>query len=288
MSLCIQSIRMMQICARPLSDPRANIANRPERPARVELEKRSASRNASTHDFCQPVRLPRPTRLVEYGIGLPCQGFPRDCPALGERQAGHSRACCAPRRGDGGSRGNTRAQPRPDGDCDPPLGIGIAHWRADQPGRTRAALGRQARAGNRRLARQEAVEAPKGSSPTLALNKKFDLFCLNLTAAVIGWQHHPEKTEDVVSSLVNRNIVSGSGRTSMRLEPELWDALHEICQREEQDVHTLIRQVDSRRHAGGRTSAVRVYLLEYFRAAATEAGHATAEHGPHVNRRVAA
>ena len=91
-----------------------------------------------------------------------------------------------------------------------------------------------------------------------------------------------------MSRLVNRNIVSGAGRTSMRLEPELWDALHEICQREEQDVHTLIRQVDSRRHAGGRTSAVRVYLLEYFRAAATEAGHAAAEHGPHVNRRVAA
>jgi predicted DNA-binding ribbon-helix-helix protein len=27
------------------------------------------------------------------------------------------------------------------------------------------------------------------------------------------------------SRLVNRNVVAGTGRTSMRLEPELWDAL---------------------------------------------------------------
>ncbi|MBV8397624.1 MAG: ribbon-helix-helix domain-containing protein, partial [Acetobacteraceae bacterium] len=30
------------------------------------------------------------------------------------------------------------------------------------------------------------------------------------------------------SRLVNRNVVAGRGRTSMRLEPELWDALYEI------------------------------------------------------------
>ncbi len=90
------------------------------------------------------------------------------------------------------------------------------------------------------------------------------------------------------SRLVNRNVVAGSGRTSMRLEPELWDALLEICQREGQDLHGLIRRVDALRDEGGRTSAVRVFLLQYFRAAATEAGHTTAGHGPHVERRVAA
>ena len=31
--------------------------------------------------------------------------------------------------------------------------------------------------------------------------QKTDRFCLILTAAVIGWQYHPEKTEDVVSSI---------------------------------------------------------------------------------------
>ncbi|HEX5325706.1 MAG TPA: ribbon-helix-helix domain-containing protein [Acetobacteraceae bacterium] len=89
------------------------------------------------------------------------------------------------------------------------------------------------------------------------------------------------------SRLVNRNVVAGSGRTSMRLEPELWDALLEVCQREGQDLHTVIRGIDSSRSAGGRTSAVRVFLLHYYRSAATEAGHAAAGHGPHVARRAA-
>lgn len=89
------------------------------------------------------------------------------------------------------------------------------------------------------------------------------------------------------SRLINRNVIVGSGRTSMRLEPELWEALLEICQREGRDVHALIREVDAMRHEGGRTSAVRVFLLEYFRTAATESGHATVGHGPHVTRRAA-
>lgn len=82
------------------------------------------------------------------------------------------------------------------------------------------------------------------------------------------------------STLVNRNVVAGSGRTSMRLEPELWDALAEICNREGRGIHELIRSIDGQRERGGRTSAVRVFVLKYFRAAATEAGHLAAGHGP--------
>jgi len=89
------------------------------------------------------------------------------------------------------------------------------------------------------------------------------------------------------SRLVNRNVVAGRGRTSMRLEPELWDALSEICEREDQDMSTLVRQVEAAGHVGGRTSAVRVFILNYYRAAATEIGHAGASHGPVPRSRVA-
>jgi len=82
------------------------------------------------------------------------------------------------------------------------------------------------------------------------------------------------------SRLVNRNVVAGRGRTSMRLEPELWDALSEICEREAQDMSTLVRQVEAAGHIGGRTSAVRVFIMNYFRTAATEVGHAAAGNGP--------
>jgi predicted DNA-binding ribbon-helix-helix protein len=73
----------------------------------------------------------------------------------------------------------------------------------------------------------------------------------------------------------------------MRLEPELWDALLEICEREGQDISTLVRRVEASGHAGGRTSAVRVFVLDYFRAAASEGGHAAVGHGPPPRTRLA-
>lgn len=83
-----------------------------------------------------------------------------------------------------------------------------------------------------------------------------------------------------ISRLVNRNVVAERGRTSMRLEPELWDMLSEISERESQDISTLVRKIEAAGHSGGRTSAVRVYIANYFHIAATEIGHASAGHGP--------
>ena len=65
----------------------------------------------------------------------------------------------------------------------------------------------------------------------------------------------------------------------MRLEPELWEALAEISEREGKDLSGLVRKVEANDHPGGRTSAVRVFVLEYFRVAATEVGHTAAGHG---------
>lgn len=87
-----------------------------------------------------------------------------------------------------------------------------------------------------------------------------------------------------LSRLINRNVIAERGRTSMRLEPELWDRLTEICEREAQDMSTLVRQIEAAGHSGGRTSAVRVFILEYIYAATTEAGHASAGHGPLMRR----
>ena len=82
------------------------------------------------------------------------------------------------------------------------------------------------------------------------------------------------------SRLVNRNVIAERGRTSMRLEPELWDALAEICSRERQDLKGLVRQIEAVGHAGSRTSAVRVFVVEYFRNAASEVKHGRASDGP--------
>lgn len=89
-----------------------------------------------------------------------------------------------------------------------------------------------------------------------------------------------------VSRLVNRNVLSPTGRTSMRLEPELWSALEEMCHRENLTLADMITKIDEQRtkHRNEdvwevRTSAVRVAILAYYRDAATNEGHALVGHG---------
>ena len=66
----------------------------------------------------------------------------------------------------------------------------------------------------------------------------------------------------------------------MRFEPEFWEALAEICRRERQDLNSLVQQIEAAGHPGSRTSAVRVFLLEYFRNAASEHGREPASDAP--------
>jgi hypothetical protein len=66
----------------------------------------------------------------------------------------------------------------------------------------------------------------------------------------------------------------------MRLEPELWEALAEIGRREQQSLNSLVQQIEAAGHPGGRTSAVRVFLVEYFRDAAAEVGYEPASDAP--------
>ena len=79
---------------------------------------------------------------------------------------------------------------------------------------------------------------------------------------------------DLMSTLVSRNITLQDRRTSMRLEPAMWDALDEICRRE------VCTMVDRQRRESKLTAAIRVFVMAYYRAASTDAGHAGAGHGP--------
>jgi predicted DNA-binding ribbon-helix-helix protein len=81
------------------------------------------------------------------------------------------------------------------------------------------------------------------------------------------------------SSLVSRNIIVAGRRTSMRLEPEMWDALFEICRREGLSAHDICTAVEARRRASSLTAALRVFVVDYFRTASTEDGHSRAGHG---------
>ncbi|HVM84223.1 MAG TPA: ribbon-helix-helix domain-containing protein [Candidatus Binatia bacterium] len=79
--------------------------------------------------------------------------------------------------------------------------------------------------------------------------------------------------------MIARNVTVAGRRTSLRMEPEMWDALQEAAAREGQTLHDFCTAVAKRRGAFSMTAAIRVHLLGYFRDAATEAGHRNAGHG---------
>ena len=89
----------------------------------------------------------------------------------------------------------------------------------------------------------------------------------------------PAPTSRGPSTLINRNVFIGRHRTSIRLEPAMWDSLAEICRREDMSLHEICGLIDARRQASSLTAAIRVFTLTYFRVAATEDGHARSGHG---------
>jgi predicted DNA-binding ribbon-helix-helix protein len=83
----------------------------------------------------------------------------------------------------------------------------------------------------------------------------------------------------VASTLINRNVTVAGHRTSMRLEPLMWDALHQLCRRENKSLNEVVTEIDRQRSESSLTAAIRVHLLRYFAAAATDEGHRIAGHG---------
>lgn len=90
-----------------------------------------------------------------------------------------------------------------------------------------------------------------------------------------------EETRVDRSSLISRNVTICDHRTSVRLEPDMWSGLREICRREHATMHVLCTHVAAQKPANSSlTAAIRVFIMNYFRAAATEDGHSKAGHGP--------
>ncbi|WP_375593889.1 ribbon-helix-helix domain-containing protein [Algihabitans albus] len=92
-----------------------------------------------------------------------------------------------------------------------------------------------------------------------------------------GVQSAAEKAAE--STLLSRNVTVDGRRTSLRLERLMWDALGEIAEREQLSANALVTRIAERRAASSLTAAVRVFIVSYFRAAATDDGHRKAGHG---------
>jgi predicted DNA-binding ribbon-helix-helix protein len=69
------------------------------------------------------------------------------------------------------------------------------------------------------------------------------------------------------TAIIKRSIVLHGHKTSVSLENEFWEGLREIADRSRINVSNLAQQIDDdRKGAGNLSSAIRVYVLNQFRA----------------------
>ncbi|WP_072396991.1 ribbon-helix-helix domain-containing protein [Hyphomicrobium sp. CS1GBMeth3] len=72
---------------------------------------------------------------------------------------------------------------------------------------------------------------------------------------------------------VKRSFSIRGHRTSISLEEPFWEALKEAAARERIPLAALIARIDEQRGGAGLSSAVRVWILEYARAAGAIASY---------------
>ena len=65
---------------------------------------------------------------------------------------------------------------------------------------------------------------------------------------------------------VKRSVVINGHHTSITLEDAFWSSLRDIAAKRGCTVSALVTQIDSQRTGSNLSSAIRVYVFEYFKA----------------------
>lgn len=74
------------------------------------------------------------------------------------------------------------------------------------------------------------------------------------------------------AALAIRNVVVAGRRTSVRLEPLMWEALRDIARHQGIGLNDLVTAIAGRRGGSSLTAAIRVFIVDFYRSAATRAG----------------
>lgn len=68
------------------------------------------------------------------------------------------------------------------------------------------------------------------------------------------------------SPVVKRSIVIATHKTSVSLEDAFWSALKEIAAQRDMTLSDLVASIDTDRRHGNLSSAIRIFVLDHFRA----------------------
>ena len=79
------------------------------------------------------------------------------------------------------------------------------------------------------------------------------------------------------SPVVKRSIVIAGHKTSVSLEDAFWTGLKEIATRRDMTLSDLVASIDTDRRQGNLSSAIRLFVLDHYRALAGEDTEDTAQ-----------
>jgi len=68
------------------------------------------------------------------------------------------------------------------------------------------------------------------------------------------------------SQVVKRSIVVGGHKTSVSLEEAFWSGVKEISGERGKTLSELVSEIDSSRRQGNLSSAIRLFVLDHFKA----------------------
>jgi predicted DNA-binding ribbon-helix-helix protein len=73
------------------------------------------------------------------------------------------------------------------------------------------------------------------------------------------------------SSVVKRSVLLGNHKTSVSLEQPFWNSMKEISRDRGKTLSELVSEIDDNRQHGNLSSAIRLFVLDYFRTTASRA-----------------
>ena len=62
-----------------------------------------------------------------------------------------------------------------------------------------------------------------------------------------------------------RSVKIAGHATSISLEEPFWLSLNEIAQERSQSIAQLVAEIDTNKHAGGLSSRLRIFILNYYK-----------------------
>lgn len=72
------------------------------------------------------------------------------------------------------------------------------------------------------------------------------------------------------SLVIKRSIVIAGHKTSVSLEDAFWSELKDIAEQKDQTLSSVVGEIDTRRHQGNLSSAIRLFVLDNARSRANQ------------------